>query len=66
MEVAAAAGKENFVAGGGVEEGGGYWCGAEVEVCEEGIWIWWVGRYVVEGKGGGGARGEEEGEGGVE
>ncbi len=49
VEVAAAAGEEYFVAGWGVEEGGCEGGGAEVEVCEGGIWVGWVGGNVVEG-----------------
>ena len=43
MKVAAAAGEEYFVASWGVEEGGCEWGGAEVEGCEGGVLVGWVG-----------------------
>lgn len=49
VEIAAAAGEEDAVSGGRVEQGRCEGCGAEMESRESGVWVWWVRGYVVEG-----------------
>lgn len=50
VKVAAVAGEEDFVALGREEEGCLEGRGANVEVCQERVWIGWVGRDAEEGE----------------
>ena len=66
VEIAAAAGEEDFGTILGGEEGGCEGGGADVEGLDEGVWRWGGGGNVVEEERRGGAGGEEEGVMGME